>query len=144
MKVRDIIKAKGDHVVTVKPRTRIESLCQLLKFERIGAAVISDDDHTLSGIISERAVVFGLAQFGCEMLGMPVSKFMTPQVATCSLDDDIKSVMKTMTLHRYRHVPVVNGKKIVGIVSIGDIVKCRLEEMEFEANVLRDVAIARH
>lgn len=144
MKVKDILDAKGDRVVSVKTSTRIETLVQMFKLERIGAVVISDDGQTLNGIISERDVIFGLAQFGCEMLPMTVSKFMTQQAATCSLDDDVKDIMITMTTHRFRHVPVMNGTRFVGIISIGDIVKSRLEDMQLEANVLRDYAIARH
>ena len=123
MQVKSILKAKGTRVITVAPHTTIDALAHRLRLENIGAVVVSSDGVTVDGIISERDVLRGLAEHGTELLVMPVEALMTQK--------------------RIRHLPVVNGDRLVGIVSIGDVVKNRLDDMEMEANVLRDYAIAR-
>jgi len=142
MKVSEILGAKGHDVVTVSPETRVSSLVRRLHIEGIGAAVVSRDGETIDGLVSERDIVHALATQDTELLGRPVSEFMTREVVTCRPDDSMKSVMATMTRRRIRHLPVVEGGRLVGVVSIGDVVKNRLEEMELETRVLRDYAVA--
>lgn len=144
MKVAEILKRKGSAIMSVKPTDTIGTLAQRLRLEKVGAMIVSSDDHSLDGIISERDVVYGLAAHGNDLLNMPVSELMTKGVVTCSPDDNIADVAKTMTLRRVRHLPVKEGGQLVGIVSIGDVLKHRLDEMQLEANVLRDYAVAGH
>jgi CBS domain-containing protein len=144
MHVADILTSKGSAVVTVSSGLRIDHLAQRLKLEGIGAAVVSEDGVTIEGIISERDLVRGLAEHGAELTSMTVGELMTKAVVTCSPDDSISHVSRLMTKRRIRHVPVVDKHDLVGIVSIGDVVRHRLEELELETNVLRDYAVSRH
>lgn len=142
MKVIEILKAKGRGVVTVRPEETIKVLSHRLRMERIGSVVVSSEGQTVDGIVSERDIVHGLAEHGAELLNKPVSELMTKSVITCTSDDTISALMKLMTHKRVRHLPVVEGEKLVGIISVGDVVKYRLDEIELEANVMRDYAIA--
>ena len=142
MKVIEILKAKGRGVVTVRPEETIKVLSHRLRMERIGSVVVSSEGQTVDGIVSERDIVHGLAEHGAELLNKPVSELMTKSVITCTSDDTISALMNLMTQKRVRHLPVVEGKKLVGIISIGDVVKYRLDEIELEAIVMRDYAIA--
>lgn len=142
MEVRQIIRDKGDKVVTMRPSDSIDTLVRRLRLEGIGAVVVSTDGATIEGIISERDVVRGLAEHGAELPRMTVSDLMTKHVRTCSPADGVKDLMHMMTQYRIRHLPVMEQGRLVGIVSIGDIVKSRLADMEMEANVLRDYAVA--
>jgi CBS domain-containing protein len=144
MKVQNILKAKKNAgVLTVQPEYTILKLVQLLQLEGIGAMVVSRDGHSFEGIISERDVVHALAVDGTKILALHVSAFMTRAVVTCSPDDTIAAVARMMTEHHVRHLPVIDGeKRLVGIISIGDVLKHRIDEVQFEANVLRDIAIA--
>jgi CBS domain-containing protein len=144
MHVADILKPKGTKVVTVRPDLGIEHLAQRLRMERVGALVVSETGTTVEGIISERDVAYGLAEHGAAVLNRTAADLMTKAVVTCAPDDGIAHVAKVMTQRRVRHVPVVEGKRLVGIVSIGDVVRHRLDELELETNVLRDYAVARH
>ena len=143
MHVADILKAKGSKVLTVRPDLSITFLAQRLRMERIGALVVSETGDTADGIISERDVAHGLAEFGAEVLRRTAADLMTKAVVTCSPSDTIAQVAKVMTDRRIRHMPVTEGRRLVGIISIGDVVKYRLDELELEANVMRDYAIAR-
>lgn len=143
MNVKEILSNKRAGTVTVRPQETINTLSHRLRLERIGAVVVSADGEHVDGIISERDIVHGVAEYGEELLDMPVSDLMTRQVATCATDDSLKALMHTMTTKRIRHLPVVEDGRLVGIVSIGDVVKNRLDEMEMETAVLRDYAIAR-
>lgn len=143
MHVADILKAKGSKVLTVHPDLSITFLAQRLRMERIGALVVSETGDTADGIISERDVAHGLAEFGAEVLRRTAADLMTKAVVTCSPSDTIAQVAKVMTDRRIRHMPVTEGRRLVGIISIGDVVKHRLDELELEANVMRDYAIAR-
>jgi CBS domain-containing protein len=144
MRVSDILAAKrGDKVHTVRPHESIEYLVHRLRMERIGALVVSESGNTVDGIISERDVANGLAEHGADVLGRTVADLMTTSVVTCPPDESLAHVAKLMTHRRIRHVPVVDGKRLVGIVSIGDVVRHRLDELELEQNVLRDYAVAR-
>src|SRR5215203_4357961 len=144
MRVADILKVKGTKVITVRPDLSIELLVQRLRMERVGALIVSDTGTTVDGIISERDVAHGLAEHGAQVLGRKAADLMTKGVVTCSSDDSIAHVAKVMTHRRIRHLPVVEGTRLAGIVSIGDVVRHRLDELELEANVLRDYAVARH
>ena len=143
MRIKDILVTKGSRVVTAPASERIDALAHRLRAERIGAVIVSGEDETTVGIISERDVVHGLAEYGAELLTMPVSKLMTRHVKSCTPDDSVKDVMQMMTQFRIRHLPVIDEGQLIGIVSIGDVVKNRLEDMGMEANLLRDIAIAR-
>lgn len=143
MKVSDILKAKGNKVMTVRPTETIAALVKRLKIGNVGAMVVSEDGRKIEGIISERDVAHALARHGNELPHMQVSSLMTTAVVTCSPDDSIADIARIMTTRRVRHVPVQANSELAGMVSVGDVVKHRLDEMEMEANVLRDYAIAR-
>jgi CBS domain-containing protein len=142
MKVQAMLDAKGSKVATTRPYATIATVIRILKLERIGALVVSDDGKTLGGIISERDIVQGLVDHGHELLEMPVAELMTRAVKTCTLESNIKDVMAEMTRSRVRHLPVLDGGKLCGIISIGDVVKNRLDELQTETNVLRDYIVA--
>ena len=144
MKVRDIIAGKTSSVATMRPEAAISTVVRRLKLEGIGALVVSEDEAQVLGIISERDVVRGLAEYGNELLEKRVFDLMTTPVKTCSPDAKIKDIMAVMTRSRIRHLPVVDEGRMIGIISIGDVVKNRLEEVELEADVLRDSYIATH
>lgn len=143
MRVSDILKVKGSSVKTIEPNVTLKVFAQGLHAESVGAMVVRDSAGALQGIISERDLVRGFAEYGAELQGMKVSDLMTRQVVTCSPDDGVAAVAKVMTQRRIRHLPVVVNGAIVGLVSIGDVLKHRLDEVQLEANVLRDFAIAR-
>ena len=142
MKVSEILKAKGSRVVTVGPHWSVHDLARRLKLEGIGAAVVSRDGQRVEGIVSESEIVRSLAEHGARLLDKPVSDVMLMSVVTCTGEDTVKEVMRRMTRHRVRHLPVLEDGKLAGIVSIGDVVKSRVDEMELEANVLRDYIVA--
>ncbi len=144
MKVRDIIAGKTSSVATMRPEAAISTVVRRLKLEGIGALVVSEDEAQVLGIISERDVVRGLAEFGNELLEKRVFDLMTTPVKTCSPDANIKDIMAVMVRSRIRHLPVVDEGRMIGIISIGDVVKNRMEEVEMEADVLRDSFIATH
>ena len=143
MKVASILKVKGTSVATTPPRTSIATSARLLRDQHIGALVVSEDGGEVLGLITERDIVHGLADRGPELLELPVSLVMTRAPITCTPDDDIQTVMSRMTRYRVRHLPVVMSGRLQGIVSIGDVVKHRLDELELEANILRDAFLAR-
>lgn len=142
MRVADILKSKGQHVVTIVPEESIRSLSQRLRREHIGAVVVSYDGKTIDGIISERDIAHGVDVHGNALLDKKVGDLMTTAVFTCTRDDTVSQLMKLMTEKRIRHVPVFENDELIGLVSIGDVVKFRLEELQMEANVMRDIAIA--
>ena len=143
MNVRDMLAQKGDKVATVQPDATIETAVRKLKLEGVGALVVSKDDQTVAGIISERDIVRGLTDHGGALLSMKVSELMTQSVKTCAPDDKIQDIMSEMTRSRFRHLPVIADGKMCGIISIGDVVKNRLEELETETHVLRDYIVGR-
>lgn len=142
MKVSDILQIKGSKVKTVTPDTSARELSVRLHAEQIGAMLVSGDGRTIDGIVSERDLAYGIAAYGSDLPVLSVSRLMTKAVVVCSPDDTITHVMKLMTQLRVRHVPVKDCDQLVGIVSIGDILKHRLDELELEANVMRDYAVA--
>ena len=143
MRVADILKSKSKPtVLTVRPSETIEGLAQRLRLADVGAMMVSEDGHTLDGIITERDVAYALPDYAGHLHTLRVSKLMTKTVITCTPEDTIAEVAKIMTLHRIRHLPVIDSGRLAGVVSIGDVLKHRLSEIELEANVLRDIAIA--
>jgi CBS domain-containing protein len=144
MKVASILKAKGTSVATTPPNTTIFTVTWDLKLKGIGALVVSGDGSTILGLISERDIVRGLTEHGPKLLALPASRVMTSPVVTCAPEDSITTVMGWMTRHRTRHVPVVDNGRLCGIVSIGDVIKYRLDELEMEGNVLREKLLTSH
>lgn len=138
MIVKQILDTKGNDVATASPTASIASIVEMLAKRRIGAVVITGADERIVGIASERDVVRALASEGPAALDKPVSTIMTRTVATCTQDSSISDLMRQMTDGKFRHLPVVVAGKLVGIISIGDVVKYRLSELEHEANAMRD------
>jgi len=143
MKVQELLAAKSGKTVTIRPDSTIDTAANLLKLEGIGALVVSDDGENVAGILSERDIVRGLVDQGAHLLEAKVSELMTSSVKTCTAEDSINDIMGEMTRSRIRHLPVLEGGKLSGIVSIGDVVKYRLEELQTETNVLRDYIVGR-
>jgi CBS domain-containing protein len=143
MKVADILQSKGPAVKTVRPDVTALELSEQLRAERIGAMIVSADGASIDGIISERDLAYGLAAHGSKLPRVTVERLMTKVVVVCCPEDSIAEVMSVMTQRRIRHLPVKSGDRLVGIISSGDVLKHRLGEMQLEANVLRDYAIAR-
>lgn len=144
MTVASLLGGKGHHVTTIRTTEKVAAAVAKLDEERIGALVVVDRWGKLAGMFSERDVVRGLAQNGAAALDYEVHELMTPDVTTVAPEERIETAMEIMTAHRFRHLPVMAGDKIVGLVSIGDLVKYRLDEKEIEANVLLDIARAHH
>ena len=138
MLIGQILAGKGRDVVTTRPDATVTEVAKLLKARHIGAVVVTDDDGELCGIISERDLARGLADHGADLLQMRVRDLMTAEVSTCSPDDGIDKLMQQMTEGRFRHLPVVQEGRMIGIISIGDVVKHRLQELENEAHLLHD------
>ena len=136
MRISDVIRAKGGAVVTVEPQMDVRTLLGVLAEHGIGAAVVSGDGSSVDGIVSERDIVRALAVRGATVISEPVSAIMTGDVKTCAPDAPVVDLMRTMTEGRFRHVPVVTDGRLVGIVSIGDIVKNRVGELESERDSL--------
>jgi CBS domain-containing protein len=137
MNVETILRNKGNQVVTIRPDAAVAEAVDLLNRERIGAIVVSEDGRGVDGILSERDIVIALAEDGGDLMSRGVSDIMTRTVITCDPSATVEELMEEMTNRRIRHFPVVAGGRLVGIVSIGDLVKNRLDEVEFEANSLR-------
>jgi CBS domain-containing protein len=138
MSVRAILSNKGRDVAIVDPNTDLMSAARQMSERHIGALVVLGVDARVGGIISERDIIHALAQRGAAALSEPVSKVMTRKVATCSENETIPAIMERMTAGKFRHVPVVEGDRLVGIISIGDVVKHRIEEIEHETEALKD------
>jgi CBS domain-containing protein len=138
MIVKSILLGRRGNVVTIEPTADLAAAIKRLAERRIGALVILGADHRIIGILSERDIVHAFAERGPAALHEPVGQVMSRDIKTCSEDDTIESLMGRMTTGRFRHMPVVERGELVGIVSIGDVVKNRVEEMEYEAAALRD------
>ena len=136
MRISDVLRRKGADVVTVKPDDSVHTMLSMLSEHRIGAMVVSADGVSVDGIVSERDVVRHLHADGESMLSQSVSSIMTSDVHTCGLSDNVVDLMRTMTSERVRHIPVVKGGALVGIVSIGDVVKHRIDELTDERDQL--------
>jgi len=140
MNVSEILKRKGSVVVTTKPSGTVAALSRLLRDQRIGAVVVSDDGVTIDGFVSERDVAYSLCIHKADLFSMPVSEIMTRVVITCSPDDDVAKVASVMQAHRIRHIPVVDGNRACGMVSIRDLLNVRVDELQKEAAMLRTLA----
>ena len=143
MRVETILEKKGRHVETVAPDAKVEMAVHKLTTRNIGALVVTPDGERVDGVLSERDVVRALAKRGVGLFDAKVASVMTRGMPVCAPGDLITAVMGQMTRTRNRHLPVVDKGKLCGIVSIGDVVKHRLEEVELEANVLRDAYLSR-
>ncbi|HTZ03876.1 MAG TPA: CBS domain-containing protein [Xanthobacteraceae bacterium] len=138
MTVSIILAAKGREVVTVEPHATLSSAVALLAEKRIGALIVLGVDNRIVGIVSERDIVRALAEHGTATLDAPVSQIMTRKVSTCTESETIPSIMERMTAGKFRHVPVVDQGRLAGIISIGDVVKHRLQQMERDSAAMRD------
>ncbi|BFU43110.1 CBS domain-containing protein [Krasilnikovia sp. MM14-A1004] len=136
MRISDVLRAKGDKVVTVPPETHVARLLAVLAENRIGAVVVSREGSTVEGIVSERDIVRALAARGSAVLAEPVTAILTAEVHTIAPDAQLDEVERMMTERRFRHVPVVVDGALRGIVSIGDVVKKRIDELETERSEL--------
>ncbi len=136
MKIASVLKGKGDFVATISPDSTVASLLATLAQYRIGAVVVSSDGQSMAGMASERDVARALTESGSVILDGPVSQIMSSIVATCALDASVEDVMVQMTELRVRHVPVIDEDVMVGIVSIGDVVKARIDFLEEERKSL--------
>jgi CBS domain-containing protein len=138
MTVKDIIAVKGSDVVTIEPTADLATAAKMLAARRIGAVLVLGPDRRVAGILSERDIVRAVAEGGSEALEKPVSSVMTRKVVSCSPIDTLNGLMELMTTGKFRHLPVIEQNHLVGVISIGDVVKWRLQELEHEQNELRD------
>jgi CBS domain-containing protein len=143
MSISDILRQKGHQVVKARPTDTVLSVVRQLAEHRIGAVVVEDAWMRPVGIFSERDFVNAIAEHGAATLAMTVDTLMSTGIKSCTLADGVESAMTTMTVAKIRHLPVIEDGELVGIVSIGDLVKQRLEEKALEANVLLDRARMR-
>jgi CBS domain-containing protein len=137
MNVEAILKTKGSEVVTIRPEATIAQAADLLRAKRIGAVVVSADGIAADGVLSERDIVRGLAEHGAALLDRQVAQVMTRAVITCAPHDKVADLMGLMTERRIRHLPVLRQGKLAGVISIGDVVKNHLDEIEWERESLK-------
>jgi len=137
MTVKQILDQKGREVVTVSPSMGTEEAVRFLADNKIGAVVVTGDGGKIAGILSERDIVRAVASKGSASLAMPISSIMTSKVTTCGEDHTINQVMELMTNGRFRHLPVEKDGKLIGIISIGDVVRRRIEDAEREAEEIK-------
>ncbi len=138
MTVSLILKSKGADIISVRPDSALSSVVDILASRKIGAVLVLGIDGRVAGVLSERDVVLALAKHGAGALAMPAADFMTSEVVSAAPHDSIGRVMEKMTHGRFRHLPILDGDRLVGIISIGDVVKLRIDEAEHEAQALRD------
>jgi CBS domain-containing protein len=137
MTVARIMKSKANHVISVKPDDTVAMLSRLLREKRIGAAIVSTDGAKVDGVISERDIAYGISNHGTEFRDLPVSALMTKVVITCSPADPIAKICSTMLSRNVRHLPVVQDERLVGMVSIRDVLRVHVEELQQETALLR-------
>ena len=138
MTVAWILKEKGRNVISAHADASVEEIITLLAKNRIGTVVIVDETHRVLGIISERDIVRTLAEKGAQALERPISEVMTRKVITCAVGETVPEIMERMTVGKFRHVPVVEQGRLIGIISIGDVVKSRVQQMEQESAALQE------
>ena len=138
MLAKSIINTKGGAVITTHPDTIVAAALSTMVQEKIGALLVRDGSDDIVGIITERDVLHGLVEHGSDLLELQVADLMTRNIHTASLEDDVGTLMTVMTEHRCRHIPVMEEGALCGLISIGDLVKYRLKEMETESSQLRD------
>ncbi len=137
MNVATILQYKGGNVVTTRPGSSVAEIVSLLCDARIGAVVISSDHVRVEGIVSERDIIRAISEYGSDALSMTAENIMTRNVVTCAPNDIAGELMAVMTAGRFRHIPVCEEGALVGIISIGDVVRVRVDEVEHEAEALR-------
>ena len=142
MTVRQILESKGREVVTHHPNATLEEITKILSQKRIGAIVLMDGDGRVAGIISERDVVRVIGSTGVSAMSQPVREIMTMKVRTCDEATSVNQAMEMMTLGRFRHLPVCEDGQLVGLISIGDVVKRRIDDAEREARDMREYITA--
>ena len=142
MTVSTILADKGREVVTIEPSASLADAARLLAEKRIGAALVLGADQRIAGILSERDIVRALAAYGAAALDASISQTMTRKVETCTIRETVTNIMERMTIGKFRHMPVVEQGRVVGVVSIGDIVKHRVQEMERESAAMRDYIVS--
>ena len=143
MTIADILRRKaGTALVSVSPTDSVERAAQILSAKDIGALPVRDANGRLAGIVSERDIVHAIAHHGAPALRLTINEIMTHEVLTCRPIDAVRDIMRLMTVRRIRHVPVMEGQRILGIVSIGDLLSWRLKEHDLEVAVLRDLSFA--
>jgi len=138
MNVKAILAAKGGDTICIEPTADLAAAAKLLSAHRIGAVLIRGAGGRLAGILSERDIVRALSEHGAGALALPVGQVMTRNVATCGEDDTVASIMERMTAGKFRHMPVVAKDELIGLISIGDVVKQRVGEVEQESEAMRD------
>jgi CBS domain-containing protein len=138
MNVDTILRSKSNEIVTIRPEAPVAEAVALLKTKRIGAVIVSRDGLGVDGILSERDIVRALDTRAVELMKLPVSELMTTRVTTCAPADTVDELMNRMTQGRFRHMPVMRDGRLCGVVSIGDVVKHRIEEVQFEADSLKN------
>jgi CBS domain-containing protein len=143
MRIADVLSIKGREVIKTSPTADVVTAAEVLSHHRIGALLVEDQWMKLIGMFTERNLVNAIARYGSEALGFKVQQVMSTPVISCAPTDRIDAVMATMTLKRVRHLPVIDAGKLAGIVSMGDLVKHRLDEKELEANVLLEISRMR-
>jgi CBS domain-containing protein len=141
MTVKRVLSEKGSDVLTIQPHRTVLDAARLIAEKRIGALIVAEADKVVLGILSERDIVRAVSEKGAEALSLPLSHYMTKKVVTCTPAMTVRDVMSMMTQGKFRHVPVVENGHLVGIISIGDMVKQRLAEMEAEASAIRDYIV---
>lgn len=138
MNVKTILAAKGGDIISIEPTATLAAASKLLSKHRIGAVVIRGAGGRLAGILSERDIVRAMSEHGAAALDIPVGQVMTRNVMTCGENDSIAELMERMTAGKFRHLPVLNAEQLVGVISIGDVVKMRVQEIETDAAAMRD------
>jgi CBS domain-containing protein len=138
MNVKTILAAKGGDIFSIEPTADLAAAAKLLSTHRIGAVIIRGAGGRLSGILSERDIVRAISEHGVDALTIPVGQVMTRNVTTCGENDSIAEIMESMTARKFRHLPVLRDGELIGVVSIGDVVKQRVEEIELDADALRE------
>jgi CBS domain-containing protein len=138
MTVKAILSRKGSDVVTIAPTANLSEAVKLLAERRIGAEIVTGADNRVAGILSERDIVRALGERGADALGVNIAAVMTRKVTTCVEADTVADIMERMTTGKFRHVPVVEQGRLAGVISIGDVVKFRVEEIERESEALRE------
>ena len=138
MTVKAILSRKGRDVVTIAPTDQLSHAVKLLSEKRIGAVIVTGPDNHVAGILSERDIVRALGERGPAVLDENIASVMTRKVTTCTESDTIAVIMERMTTGKFRHVPVIEQGRLSGVISIGDVVKYRIEEVEHDADALRE------
>lgn len=138
MNVSDLIKQKGSETISMYQHESVANAASILVDENIGSVLVLDKNDQVVGILSERDIVYGMKNYGANLNEVQVKELMTTELIKCQPEDDLHKVMSMMTDRRVRHLPVFEGKQLLGIISIGDLVKNRIEEVETEAQQLRE------